>query len=1192
MARTIFPHNIKFTRTVGLIAGLLSLGIFCFAGGAWGAAKISPKRVLIFSSFGRDMAPSNATAVSFRTAIVQELGEPVDIDDATVDAARFGEPMQEAAFVNLLQKRFAGRRIDLVVALAFPAAQFVTRYRERLFGTAPLLITGIDERRLRPEFLTKDTAVLPYKIDPPGFVEGILAVLPDTKNIAVVLGASPLERFWGTEFRREFRPFNGRLSFTWFNNLSFEEIKKRSAALPANSAILYPFLMLDAAGVPYTDDVALKSLSETANAPVFVFFESQFGQGVVGGALLPNRMLGVEAARVAVRILRGETASAIPTKTFGAGTPVYDWHELRRWNISEARLPPGSIVRFREPTFWEQHKWIIIFVLALCIIEGVFIDILLRERRRRRVAQEKLDERLRLERLLSELSNVFINVPADRIETEIQDALGRVAQALTFDIAALSLFTGRGTEGRVAHVWRAAGVPEIPSNLTDQDFPWVARELIAGRDVSLRTLKEMPQEAHVDRATYEQYQVRSTHNVPMNAGGKVTGVLGLCTVGAEREMSPELLQGQRLLAEIFTNALARKQAEESLRESEQNFRGLVESTAAVPWRADVESWVFTYVGPQAEKLLGYPLQQWHEKDFWVSHLHPDDREFAVHTCLTLSKSAGSFEFEYRMISASGKTVWVHDIVKYEHQDGKAPELRGFMIDISERKHNEAALRESEERFRLMADSAPVMIWMSGTDKLCNYFNKAWLDFTGRSMEQELGNGWADGVHPEDFDRCLGVYVNAFDTRQEFTMEYRLRKHDGEYRWILDHGVPRFASDGAFLGYIGSCIDMTERRRGEEELEKERRFLRQVIDIDPNFIFAKDRKGRFTLVNQAVADAYGTSVNELIGKTDADFNSNHDEVNFFRRTDLAVMDTLDECFIPEESITDAEGKVRWLQTVKRPIIGKDGIADQVLGASTDITQRKRAESELQRNRQELAHVARLSAMGELAASLAHELNQPLTAILANAQAAQRFLAAKPADLAEVHEILKDIVQDNNRAGEIIRRMRAMVRKEELEFAPIFLASVISDVVLLIHSDAVLHNIRVSLESGPDLPHARGDKVQLQQVILNLLLNAFDAMKNCPVSERHVNVSLAKEGVRWLRVAVHDRGTGLSEDKLDKVFQPFYTTKREGLGMGLSISRSIIEAHGGHLWAENNSDGPGASFYFTVPVEKAMENGRKE
>ena len=861
-------------------------------------------------------------------------------------------------------------------------------------------------------------------------------------------------------------------------------------------------------------------------------------------------------------------------------------------DIYQDRLPPGSIVEFRRATIWERYKWPIILVLGLCVLEAVLISFLLRERRRRRLVQQKVEERLRFEQLVSELSNTFINLPSEDVEGEIVSALGQVARLLRFDIAALSLFTGRDGQGRVAYIWKAEGVPEIPSGLTDKDFPWSAEELFAGRDVCLRSLEMLPLAARIDRVTYERYHVRSSYSVPMVTGGRVIGVLGLNTVWEEREIHSELLQGQRLLGEILANALARKAAEASLRESEENLRNLVETTAAVPWQADVETWRFTYVGPQAVNLLGCPLEQWYEKDFWVSRLHPDDRKFAVNTCLALSKRAENFEFEYRMVALSGETVWVHDIVKCEHRNGEPAQLRGFLLDISERKQAEEALRESEERFRVMADTAPVMIWMSDTDQLRTFFNRGWLDFTGRSLEQELGNGWAEGVHREDLDRCLDVYVNAFTARQEFTTEYRLTRFDGEYGWVLDSGVPRFGSDDTFLGYIGSAIDITERKRAAEALESQRAFLRQVIDSNPNFIFAKDREGRFTLVNRAVADAYGTTVENLIGKTDADFNPNREEVESFYRMDLEVMNTLQERFIPEEPLTDARGQMRWLQTVKRPIIEKDGSANQVLGASTDITRRKETESELRRQRENLAHVTRISAMGELAASLAHELNQPLTAILSNAQAAQRFMATNPADLEEVHEILKDIVRDNSRASEVIRRMRALVKKEELESAPLDLPTLIQDIVLMVHSDAILHNIGVLLELNPGLPMVRGDKVQLQQVLLNLLLNAFDAMRDCPANEREVVIEAGQNGGRMVEVAVRDHGTGLTSDKLEKIFQPFYTTKRDGLGMGLSICRSIIEAHGGRLWAVKNKTDRGATFCFTVPVDGVGREGSRE
>ncbi len=251
------------------------------------------------------------------------------------------------------------------------------------------------------------------------------------------------------------------------------------------------------------------------------------------------------------------------------------------------------------------------------------------------------------------------------------------------------------------------------------------------------------------------------------------------------------------------------------------------------------------------------------------------------------------------------------------------------------------------------------------------------------------------------------------------------------------------------------------------------------------------------------------------------------------------------------------------------------------AIADITERKRAESELQRHREELVHVTRISTMGELAASLAHELNQPLTAILSNAQAAQRFLSSKPPNLEEVREILTDIVQDNNRAGEVIRRIRTLVKTEELFFTSLDLGGVIRDVVQLVHSDVILRNVRISLNFHDNLPLVRGDKVQLQQVMLNLLLNAFDAMKDSRVNEREVVVRVELDGAGTVVVAVRDHGTGVPGDKLDKIFDPFYTTKRDGLGMGLSVSRSIIEAHGGHLRAQNNPDG-GATFYFTLPA----------
>jgi PAS domain S-box-containing protein len=434
---------------------------------------------------------------------------------------------------------------------------------------------------------------------------------------------------------------------------------------------------------------------------------------------------------------------------------------------------------------------------------------------------------------------------------------------------------------------------------------------------------------------------------------------------------------------------------------------------------------------------------------------------------------------------------------------------------------------------------------------------------------------------------MASHVAACAERRVFTAECRLRRHDGEYRWVYCSRVPRHSSDGTFLGYIGTCIDITERKAAEEQLEKEHAFLRQVIDINPNFIFAKDRMGRFTMANKAVADAYGTTVDKLIGKTDAEFDDNTHEVQHFRQVDLEVMNTLQERFIAEEKITDADGNIRWLQTVKRPIVEKDGSVNQILGASTDITRRKAAESDARRNRADLAHVARVSVMGELAGSLAHELNQPLTAILSNTQAALRFMNAKPMDVVEVRETLEDVVHESKRASQVISHMRALVKKGPLEVAPIELGIIMREVGELMRSDAIMRGVQLEFDIQPNLPMVLGDRVQLEQVMLNLLLNAFDAMAGVPHHQRLAVVQVTREGDAAVKIAVHDQGVGLSTEMRERIFKPFFTTKKDGLGLGLSICRSIIEAHGGYLRADSSRD-DGTTFYFTFPVVGAVQS----
>jgi PAS domain S-box-containing protein len=416
----------------------------------------------------------------------------------------------------------------------------------------------------------------------------------------------------------------------------------------------------------------------------------------------------------------------------------------------------------------------------------------------------------------------------------------------------------------------------------------------------------------------------------------------------------------------------------------------------------------------------------------------------------------------RNVVAASAGQWID--LKVRTRDGRVIDVSSNLVrlsdgsilgigrDVTDRKRVEAELRESEARFRLVADSAPVMIWMSGTDKLCTYFNKPWLDFTGRSIDQELGNGWAGGVDPEDLQRCVDTYIQAFDRRETFTMEYRLRRHDGEFRWVLDIGVPRFNPDGSFAGYIGSCIDVTEQRRAEEQ-------VRQTQD-------------------------------------------------------------------------------------------------------------------------DLARVTRVVAMEELAAAIAHEVNQPLTAIVTNGQFCLRRLDGATTNLYELRPAITEIVNDGTRASAVISRIRGLLTKGSPDRTELDINRIIQDVTSLMRKELTRNRVSLHADLASDLPQVPGDPVLLQQVLINLIMNAIEATISSAGVRREILIRSAKNRDGVL-VQVQDYGPGIAPEVADRIFEPFFTTKAKGIGMGLSISHSIIESHGGRL--EIAPSPIGALFEFTLPTD---------
>jgi PAS domain S-box-containing protein len=471
--------------------------------------------------------------------LVRDLPGTLDYHSEYFDSTRFPDPAYRLALRDFLKHKYAGYSFDILVLWSDQEMDFVSAYGDELFGDVPVVFYGVSPAKQGPRStgltLTQDLART---------IRMVTQLQPETKRVFVVSGSSNQDKWYENLARAQLRPFEARLEFTYWSGLSMAEILERVAHLPPHS-VLYPLMItVDGSGRRFLPVDAFDRIVAAANVPVYAWATPQFDRGAVGGSMFSLEVVATRMADLTVRVLRGENPENIPIVQVDANVDELDWRQLRRWGISEGRVPAGTIVRFREPGVFERYRGYILSVLALLLLQTALIAGLLVQRRNRRLA-------------------------------------------------------------------------------------------------------------------------------------------------------------------------------------------------------------------------------------------------------------------------------------------------------------ESSLRESEERFRLMADTAPVMVWRSGPDQLCDFFNKLWLDFRGRSLAEEIGEGWTEGVHPEDLDRTLSVYTAAFSRRQPFRMEYRLRRFDGEYHWVLDNGVPRFATDGTFLGYIGSCFDISERRKAEEALRANEAALRQshseIQDLAGRLIAAQEQE---------------------------------------------------------------------------------------------------------------------------------------------------------------------------------------------------------------------------------------------------------------------------------------------------------------------------------------------------------------
>jgi PAS domain S-box-containing protein len=500
------------------------------------------------------------------------------------------------------------------------------------------------------------------------------------------------------------------------------------------------------------------------------------------------------------------------------------------------------------------------------------------------------------------------------------------------------------------------------------------------------------------------------------------------------------------------------------------------------------------------------------------------------------------------------------------------------VDIDDRRKR--AL-ESEYKLRQIIDTVPGIVWATGPDGENTYANQRLLDYIGVSHKDFRKCGWQQFVHPDDLPETLKAFNHAIETGTSYEAVHRVRRSDGEFRWHRDHGEPLRDREGRIIQWYGLSIDVDEAKKAEDRLRRSEAYLAEAQRLSHSGVAAYNETA-IVFGSEETYRIWGFDPPQGVPSREAVFQRIHpdDRDRLNAEVQRAVSEKRD--YSAAYRIVLRDGTIKHLETIGRPAFSASGELVEIVTTQIDVTERKRAQEEHQRLRQleaDLAHMNRLSMMGELAASLIHEITQPIASARNNARAALNFFDNQPSDLSEIKEALGCVVGDADRAGHIVGRMRDQIKKAPPRRGRFDLNEAINEVVALARSALTENEVSVQTRLAEGVLPVQGDRVQVQQVILNLILNAGEAMGSIEAGARELLISTKQSETKTIVVAVGDSGPGIAPEDRERVFQAFYTTKSSGVGMGLSICQSIIEAHGGRLWADANEP-RGAVFQFTL------------
>jgi PAS domain S-box-containing protein len=618
--------------------------------------------------------------------------------------------------------------------------------------------------------------------------------------------------------------------------------------------------------------------------------------------------------------------------------------------------------------------------------------------------------------------------------------------------------------------------------------------------------------------------------------------------------------------EILTQELRRREAylAEAQRLSHTGSFGWKPGSGDIVW-SDETYRIFEY--DPAEKMTF---------DRIIERVHPEDRASVLETAERASATGVAFDSTYRLLFADGRIKHLHVLAKPLQSACDELEFAGAVIDITGAQRAEEKIRLSERELRTLVEAIPAYVGTALPDGSVDFLSQSWLDYTGFSREQGMGWGWGSTIHPDDVDRVVANWRAALAAGGPLEHELRCRCADGTYHWFLYRSLPLRADGGNVVKWYGTLTNIDSLKETEHALQAREHQLLGIIETIPSMLWSLSPTGETTHLSQRVLEYCGAPLEELLNRGWERFLHPDDREETAKALARAI--SSGESYSVIHRVRRADGEYRWHHSMGAPLHDPQGEIIQWYGLAIDIDERKRAEDRLRDTSMKLSRASRIATVAELSASIAHELNQPFMALRGNAQAAKRWLAANPPNLTETNTSIERVLRAIRSADETMQRIRALFKQESFEKKEANVPDMIREAVRFVHEDPQKRAVLIDCDFDGHLPTVSVDQIQIQQVLCNLILNAIEAMEGSRIPPL-LKVRAAVTDQNAMLIQVIDNGPGV--DNTETIFDAFVTTKEKGMGIGLAVSRSIVEAHNGRLWAENNPGG-GVTFNMALPL----------